>query len=328
MAQSYETLEIRPYQAMCIVCRLAAGERDAGGGRLGEILRAVREKPYRPVTLRAQVSSVYAFQNPGRAEDTPEGELYNTKRDLDLLQRLGLTPGTVMPAIDLFDLLLRLVPSAQGICGYGEVTSEAWRGCPRAESGDYERGREKGLSFVIPGRTTEEMARAKEESARAIYEAEHLYIRPHHVMCMTCFYGGHLDNLAPIEEDNLYEAIVAIQRRPEIPITLIAGPCMICPPCHMYDPETNWCYLSVGIGLRDEKKDLDVLQRLGLSYGDTLPAREYLKLLYERIPSTRLICAYGDGIQRAYSWRVCDDPEGSERYRKGREAGLGVTRDA
>ncbi|MGI6207601.1 MAG: hypothetical protein ACOYEW_05235 [Anaerolineae bacterium] len=324
MAEHFETLEIRPYQAMCIACHLGAGESDAGGGRLGEILQAVREKPYRPVTLRLQVNSVYAFQNPGRAEDTPEGELYNTKRDLDIIQHLGLTPGVVLPAIDLFDLLLRHIESTEGVCAYGEVTSEVWRGCARAQSGDYERARERGLSFVIPGRAAEEMARVKEESARAVLEADHLYIRPHHVMCMTCFYGGRLDNLAPIEEDNLYEAIIAVQRNPDIPITLISGPCMICPPCHMYDPETNWCYLSAGIGLRDEKKDLDVLQRLGLSYGDTLPAREYLRLLYERIPSTRLICGYGDGIERAYSWRVCDGPEGSERYVKGRAAGLGV----
>jgi hypothetical protein len=34
------------------------------------------------------------------------------------------------------------------------------------------------------------------------------------------------------------------------------------------------------MALRDQKKDLDVLQKLGLKYGDTLPARRLLKRLY------------------------------------------------
>jgi hypothetical protein len=78
------------------------------------------------------------------------------------------------------------------------------------------------------------------------------------------------------------------------------------------------------MGLRDQKKDLDVLQKLGLTYGDTLPARKLYKLLYERISSTRDICGYGDGEERAPEWRVCGDPEGNETYRKARAATLGI----
>jgi len=325
--RDYSTLEMRPYQLMCLVCRIGAGQGDdPGDERLDDALRAIRRKPYTPITLRANVSSIYAFQNPGRDDDTPEGELYNVKRDLDILQRLGLLPGTTMPAIDLFDLLFDAIHTARGICAYDEITSEEWRGCPRAFSGNYEKGREKGLAGIFRLRSKEEMARAKQESAQAIYTAERLFIRPHHFMCMTCFYGQHMDDLAPIEEDNLYEAIVAIQRNPDIPVTLKQGPCMICPPCPYYDPEADLCYLHVGIGLRDEKKDLDVLQRLGLKYGDTIPAHRFLELLYERIPSTKLICGYGDGIVRSPSWRICDDPEGSPRYEKGRAAGLGIVK--
>jgi len=93
----------------------------------------------------------------------------------------------------------------------------------------------------------------------------------------------------------------------------------------------------------DQKKDLDVLQKLGLEYGDleygdtlparklyedleygdTLPARKLYELLYERIPSTRDVCGYGDGQERAFEWRICGDPEGQESYRKARAAKLG-----
>jgi len=79
----------------------------------------------------------------------------------------------------------------------------------------------------------------------------------------------------------------------------------------------------------DQKKDLDVLQKLGLEYGDleygdTLPARKLYELLYERIPSTRDVCGYGDGQERAFEWRICGDPEGQESYRKARAAKLGL----
>jgi hypothetical protein len=78
------------------------------------------------------------------------------------------------------------------------------------------------------------------------------------------------------------------------------------------------------MGLRDQKKDLDVLQRLGLRFGDVLPARRLLRLLYDCIASTRTICGYGDGIVRNPEWTICNEPEGSEAYVRGRAAGLGV----
>lgn len=323
MAAEYSVIDLRPYQLMDIVAAVGVGRDDFGSDRLNAAVEAMRRRAYVPIRLRANVSSIYAFQNPGHEEDTAGGESFNTKRDLDILQRLGLTPGAVMPAIDLFDLLITKIPSAEGITGYGQGGSRDWPSSPTATA-EYAEGVAKGLGRIFHLRTEEEMARVKQESAQEVYDAEVLRLRPHHVMCMTCFYGGHIDNMAPIKEDNLYEAVIAIQRNPDIPITLIQGPCMICPPCHFYDPEANLCYLHVGIGLRDEKKDLDVLQLLGLQYGDTLPAREYLRLLYERVPSTRLVCGQGDGIERSPSWRICDAPEGSERYRIGRAAGLGV----
>ena len=103
---------------------------------------------------------------------------------------------------------------------------------------------------------------------------------------------------------------------------------MICPPCSHYEPKTNLCLGGQSMALRDQKKDLDVLQKLGLKYGDTLPARRLFKRLYERIPSTRDICGYGDGEERAPEWRICGDPEGNETYRKAREAKLGVKDNA
>lgn len=320
-----DMIEVRPYQLMCVVCRIGEGRTEnIGDGRLAEILAAVRNDRKTPIRLCCNVDTVYRYQNPGDTANTPEGELFNTKRDLDILQKLGLVPGDARPAVDMFERLLARIPSVKGICGYATVTGEAWRGCAQAGSGYYEIGRTLGINAVLPPRDAKEEAAFKKTSAAAIYQAPVLRIRPHHLMCMSCFFGGRIDELAPIEADNLFEAIDVIQKNPDIPVTLVAGCCMICPPCAHYEPETNLCLGGRSMALRDQKKDLDVLQKLGLKFGDTLPARKLYDLLYERISSTREICGYGDGEERAPEWSICGEPEGRESYRNARAAKLGI----
>ena len=164
------------------------------------------------------------------------------------------------------------------------------------------------------------MGAEKQASATRIYEADRLLIRPHHLMCMTCFHGGR-EELAPIAADNLFEAIDVIHKRPEIPITLVRGCCMISPALQPLRPRHGPARAGMGMNLRDQKKDLDVLQKLGLSMEDTLPARELLELLYERIPSTRDVCGYGDGKERAWEWRICGEPEAARHMKDARGAG-------
>ena len=329
MIAKFNALEVRPYHLMCTVCRLGLDGSDPYffEERLDEILGVVREDPNCPITLRCNVDTVYSYQNPGGEYDTPEGDLFNHKRDLDMVQKMGLVPGDTRPALEMFHRLFRDIPTCQGICGYDEVTAHIWRGCRLAHSGNYERGHALGVEAVIPPREEEEKARAKRASCEAMYKADTLLIRPHHLMCMTCFHDGR-EALEPILEDNLFEAIDIIQKNPDVPIKFVAGPCMICPPCSKYQAETNWCIGDLGIGLRDQKKDLDVLQLLGLQYGDVLPARELLQRLYEKVHSTRQVCGYNDGIVRAPEWHICRGPGGSPAYAKGRAAGLGVKRVA
>jgi len=63
---------------------------------------------------------------------------------------------------------------------------------------------------------------------------------------------------------------------------------------------------------------------LGLKYGDVLPARRLYELVFERIPSTKLVCSWIDGEVRGTEWSICSGAEGSERYLKAREANLGI----
>ena len=79
---------MRPYQLMCVVCRLGAGRTDdLGDPRLTAILQAVRQDPKLPLTLRSNVDTVYRYQNPGHADDTAEDDAYQKAR----AARLGIT---------------------------------------------------------------------------------------------------------------------------------------------------------------------------------------------------------------------------------------------
>ncbi|MFC1525734.1 hypothetical protein ACFL6X_02865 [Candidatus Latescibacterota bacterium] len=317
-------LDVRPYQLMCAICSLGCEtSQGVAHDNARVLLEAVRGGASLPLRLRCNVDSVHAYQNPGRGDDTSEGELYNEKRDLDILQKLGLVPGDARPARELFLRLLDAIASPQGICGYGEATSRDWSGCPRVSSGDYERGHALGLGAVVPPRDDGAKAAAKERSAPELYDTVPLQIRPHHLMCMACFHGGRAD-LDPIAEDNLFEAIEAVQKSPNLPITLVRGCCMICPPCSQFDPATQLCVSPHAMGLRDQKKDLDVLQLLGLQYGDTLPARELYGRLFAAVEDTTQVCGYGDGVARSREWSVCRGSGGSEQYRLARAARLGL----
>ncbi|MBI2442067.1 MAG: hypothetical protein HYV35_11945 [Lentisphaerae bacterium] len=315
-------LDVRPYQLMCLVCRQAAGfTTSAPDRKLARLLAAIRQAPDRPLTLRCNVNDAYAFQNPGHGLDTPEGALFNLKRDLDIVQRLGMTPGATHPSRVVLQRMLRNIPSARGICGYAAVTAPVWQGCPMADAGNYEKGVAAGMAALAPPRAVAAMARAKRASVKTMSVAARLDIRPHHLMCMTCFHGGRR-KLAPIPQDNLFEAIVRLQKNPSLTVRLAhASRCMICPPCQSWNPVARQCHALCS--LRDQKKDLDVLQKIGLRFGDELPGRELLKRLYKVVHSTREICGCGDGVVRSVEWDGCGR-NGNPAYVKGRSAGLGV----
>jgi hypothetical protein len=309
---------------MCVVCRLGEGCReDLGHRRLTEILRTVRRDRTIPVRLRINADMVYRYQNPGTADDTPDGALFNVRRDLTILQRLGLAPGDARPAIDMFERVLKSIPSTKGICGSATAAGPAWRGCAKAGSGAYEKGLALGSPAIFTPRDKQEKADTKKRSAAEVYAAKTLEIRPHHLLCMSCFYGRSA-KLAPLVEDNLFEAVEAIQKNPEVPVTLVPGCCMICPPCSHYDPATKLCLGGRSMALRDEKKDLDTLEKLGLAYGDTLPARKLYALVFEKIASPMEICGYGDGKQTAPEWSICDGAVKDAPYRKARAENLGI----
>jgi len=86
----------------------------------------------RPLWLRRNAGDLFVDQDPGTAQDTPEGRDFNRKRDLDILQRPSWPPGIILPARIALLSVLQQFPTAAGICAYDAVTSPAWQGCGRA----------------------------------------------------------------------------------------------------------------------------------------------------------------------------------------------------
>ncbi len=128
MVAEFRSIDVRPYELMHIVSEIG---RNGGEGiqdpRLGEILRSVRWDPATPLTLRCNVTGGYRFQNPGRELDTSEGDLFNLRRDLRILQRMGLVPGSTRPAIEVFRRLLDNIDSGRDILWFDSATSDEWR---------------------------------------------------------------------------------------------------------------------------------------------------------------------------------------------------------
>jgi hypothetical protein len=288
-AKSPERLTLRPYELLCTVCSLGE-EGDAPVKqyeKCKKILAAVRKNPDMPITLACHAGPLYAYQEPGAKDDTPEGEEFNRKRDLDILQILGLAPGCTLPARALFKTLLMGVSTVSGLCSYGAATGKAWQGCPKAATTNYERGFEKGVGAIIPPRTAEEMAAEKKKSLEAFDKATEVPVRPHILVCAVCQYG---EGLRPgYKEDNLPELLDRIiHRDPDLRLRMAPGAdWMICAPCPGRNPDLSCCTHVWGNGeLDSQQRDLNMLQKTGLQFGSIMKARDLFRLIFERIGTT------------------------------------------
>jgi hypothetical protein len=315
----YSGMTLRPYQLLCAVCSLGEGDAGTADKKIGKILKAVRKTPDLPITLRCNVGDAFAYQDSGTSEDTPEGAEFNVKRDLEILHKVNLMPGCTLPARIIFNRLLDAIEDVVGICGYPSVTSDAWKGCPKAKSGYYKKGRERGIQAIIPVRDEDEMKKEKAESLTAMYKAEAIAIRPHILLCSICQYGG--GTRPPFAEDNLPELVELILKKPDTLLKMAPyADWMMCAPCPYRSPGLNACVNNKGSGgLPNQMRDLRVLQKLGLTYGSTLKARDLYKLIFERIPGTLEICRIEQPKPSVW-WTGCGAATAnSESYDKGRK---------
>ena len=211
--------------------------------------------------------------------------------------------------------------STVGICGYGAATSEQWVGCAKAASGCYEKVRANGIGALIPPRSEEEMAAEKARSLQALDAAQEFTIRPHILLCAVCQYGG--GTRPPYPADNLPELLeLILTKNPDLRIKFARqADWMMCAPCPQRVPALNACVNILGSGgLSNEKRDLDMLQKLGLQFGSSMQARALFRLIFERIPTTQEICGRDNAAPSVW-WDPCGEKnrtQGDSNYEKGK----------
>ena len=71
-------------------------------------------------------------------------EVINRKRDLDVLQKLGLGPGDTRRARYLIETLFERIATPWGLCAFD---TPGWEGCEFARSGAHERAPRDGASW-------------------------------------------------------------------------------------------------------------------------------------------------------------------------------------
>ncbi len=314
----YDAKSMRPRELMCAVCSLGEEDQGAIPEKSREILDAIRQEPDLAISLRCHVGEVFAFQDPDTGEDTAEGWEFRAKQDLEILHKMGLFPGAVLPARSLLHLLIDGIEEVAGIC-CGAEASGAWQGCPKAKSGCYEKARNKGVEAIIPPRPDGEMKQEKETSLKAMLEAEAISVRPHILLCAVCQYGG--GTRPPYAEDNLPELVELMLKKPDIRIKLVPkADWMMCAPCPYRVPDVNGCIIHGGAGgMRNQYRDLRVLEKLGLSFGATMNARVLYKLIFERISGTVEACRI-ECVKPSIWWDGCGAATADkDEYVKGKE---------
>ncbi len=280
-----------------------------------EILQLLKQDPAVAIRLTSDADRVphYSMLEDEDFARMNREDVLNRKRDLDVLQRLGLSPGDTRRARYLYELLLKTVETPVGICAHD---TPGWEGCPLAHSGTYQSVRTKGWQEIVSHRPESDTSEARRHSIARVQKDEVLNVRPHHLMCMSCWVGS-----SGGEGERGNDTLDAIWRRicddPDVQIRLVEGNCEACHCCDGFHAESTRCVHAGGL-LRDYKKDLDVFQRIGMMPGDILNARELLKLIYARVTSTTGVCGYGTGEATSSEWSVCSGPRGNAGYAEAR----------
>jgi len=338
-----EPFEVRAHHLLCAIC-VAGGCDSPPAGRytIGRLMRALWRYPYVSLKITADIDlnrvhylDIYADR--GRRTIPKDFERRRTdyvgrRKDLEALRRLGIAPNTVLPAYLVYTILLRRAPTLKGICRSSSPASAVWPECPHARKGYYEKitsernysSKElaelgealdgKGMWAILRLRTREDMRAAKATSANMIRKADRLFIRPHHLLCILCT----ADVQEPLMYDNLVELRERMRENPNILVTLTEGCCMVCDPCFEYHKGENIC---IRTHIKDQLRDLMLLEKLDMKPGDTLTAKEIYKRVYARIGSLYDVCAWGDKLDTAPFWSPCDGWKG-DKFEQARRTDL------
>lgn len=325
--------DVQAHHLLCAVCvRGGCATPACGRAAARKLLDALWAYPFVPLRIKADldIARAHFFDVYEKRGGRPlpadfqsrHGAYAQRRKDLEVCRLLGLYPNTVIPAFHAYRTLFARQPTLQGMCRGLTVDPAVWPVCPHAGKGYYEkiastplpalkeqtaRGEAlagEGLWALFRPRDRAVMREAKRVSAAHIARAERLHIRPNHALCILCT----RQVTEPLIEDNLVELRRRMEEKPDIPVTLTEGCCMVCDPCNVYHPGEHFCYYAHP---KNVLRDLRMLEMLGLKPGATLPARELYRLIFKRIHNLQAVCGWGDGTDTAIIWAPCGSWQGT-----------------
>lgn len=135
--------------------------------------------------------------------------------------------------------------------------------------------------------------------------------RPYQLLCAVCAIGQGVDRP---ESDEVSRLLEAVKADPDVPVTVR---CNIGSLFCFQDPGTE-DDTPEGADY-NQKRDLDILRKLDLTPGVTLPARILLAKVFNGIDSVAGICGYESVTSEA--WRGCSKAK-SGYYEKGHALGI------
>lgn len=285
-----KSVSIRPHLLLQYICALGGDASERRNPKVKKLAALLKKNLDHPLTLQCNVGEVFTYQAPGPADDMPGSAEFNLRCDMEILHKLNFPPGITLPARIILCRVWDQIESAEGICSYGAPTSPEWRGWPPAKLAAYRKGHALGLEALIPPRSRREMDAEKKKSMAVINKAGVVDSRPHILMCALCQYGA--GARPPFKEDNVPELLQLALERDDVKIRMMPyADWMMCAPCPYRVPSSNSCVNNRGNGgLPNQMRDLRVLQKLGLTYGSVLPAREVFRRIITRIPGTKDMC--------------------------------------
>jgi len=124
-----------------------------------------------------------------------------------------------------------------------------------------------------------------------------LELRPYEVLCLFCARAG---DLPEAQRDAIAQAADAIRQRPDVPVTLR------CLAQDVYAYQDVTVTGTAGVSPATEfqrKRDLDILAKLDLPPGATLPARTLLHRVRKAITTTAGLCGYEGSCSP--TWQGC-----------------------
>jgi hypothetical protein len=161
------------------------------------------------------------------------------------------------------------------------------------------------------------MAAEKAASVKAMETADEIRLRPHLLLCAVCQYAGGMR--PPFKPDNLPELLhMILTEKPDVPIRFVRqADWLMCAPCPHRVPVLNACANVQGAGgLSNEKRDLDVLQQLGLHFGDVRKAGDLYRLIFRRVGTTMATCPRPGNPPTSPWWdRSCGESDPAARHR-------------